>query len=43
VQIPACDHVFHSQCLRKWIHRHVTCPLCRTAIAEDAVSRRRTI
>lgn len=44
VQMPGCDHVFHAQCLRKWIERnHSTCPLCRTTIAADSMGRRRTI
>jgi hypothetical protein len=43
LQMPGCDHVFHSQCLRKWIDRNSTCPLCRTSIGENAVNRRRTI
>jgi hypothetical protein len=44
IQMPTCDHVFHSQCLRKWLDWNVTCPLCRTSLEEGgAVHRRRTI
>uniref|UniRef100_A0A7N0VAE1 RING-type domain-containing protein n=1 Tax=Kalanchoe fedtschenkoi TaxID=63787 RepID=A0A7N0VAE1_KALFE len=30
-----CRHVFHAECIDKWIeydHEHVTCPLCRAAL-----------
>ncbi|CAM8926389.1 unnamed protein product [Rhodiola kirilowii] len=32
-----CCHVFHAECLDKWIlydHDHVTCPLCRAALVD---------
>jgi len=31
-----CSHVFHKECLRKWISNKVECPICRTSI-EDTV------
>ena len=24
-----CNHIFHRNCLQKWILRHPTCPICR--------------
>lgn len=27
-----CGHKFHSSCLRVWLSRHRTCPLCRTPV-----------
>ncbi|KAF5733066.1 putative Zinc finger protein [Tripterygium wilfordii] len=28
--LPTCKHVFHRQCLDRWIDlEHITCPLCR--------------
>jgi hypothetical protein len=27
-----CMHHFHEECLKKWIERNKTCPICRTDI-----------
>ena len=30
--LPACGHLFHPNCLRDWLVRNGTCPVCRTQI-----------
>ena len=34
----ACDHRFHSGCIRTWFTTHVACPVCRHDIREPAPS-----
>ena len=31
----ACSHVFHEECLARWLKDHDECPLCRTTLVED--------
>jgi len=37
-----CGHVFHFYCLRSWLERQQTCPVCRTPIPDDVTSSRTT-
>ncbi|GFR11156.1 e3 ubiquitin-protein ligase TRAIP [Trichonephila clavata] len=34
-----CGHVFHSQCLLKWIDRSKTCPECRGPVFSKNISK----
>eukprot|EP00286_Rhodomonas_abbreviata_P005420 CAMPEP_0181336674 /NCGR_PEP_ID=MMETSP1101-20121128/27557_1 /TAXON_ID=46948 /ORGANISM="Rhodomonas abbreviata, Strain Caron Lab Isolate" /LENGTH=300 /DNA_ID=CAMNT_0023447009 /DNA_START=61 /DNA_END=959 /DNA_ORIENTATION=- len=38
VQIPACQHFFHEECLLRWINLQGWCPVCRAPIDVDATA-----
>lgn len=34
--LPCCaTHAFHPGCIREWLHKRSSCPLCRTASSDD--------
>mmetsp|Transcript_123689 Transcript_123689/g.194027 ORF Transcript_123689/g.194027 Transcript_123689/m.194027 type:complete len:203 (+) Transcript_123689:82-690(+) len=35
---PICRHEFHKACLRSWLERHPTCPVCRYDLSESVCS-----
>lgn len=37
-EIPACGHIFHGDCLRKWLSLQSWCPVCRTSITTSPPS-----
>ena len=32
-----CDerHIFHTECLRPWLEKQLTCPICRESVGAD--------
>ncbi|PIN23270.1 hypothetical protein CDL12_04036 [Handroanthus impetiginosus] len=39
VQVPTCKHIFHTDCIRHWLHKNSTCPLCRAPVFSDNSSK----
>ncbi|KAF3953448.1 hypothetical protein CMV_021109 [Castanea mollissima] len=39
--IPFCKHVFHRNCLDKWLLLQVTCPVCRGGVSTRSDDQRR--
>uniref|UniRef100_A0A914I3J7 RING-type domain-containing protein n=1 Tax=Globodera rostochiensis TaxID=31243 RepID=A0A914I3J7_GLORO len=31
-QLPACQHIFHTNCILAWFKQHITCPICRAKV-----------
>ena len=39
---PEQNHCFHSNCIKEWLSRNNTCPLCRTEFSQERTTRPRT-
>lgn len=36
-QMPTCKHVFHSNCVEKWLENHDQCPCCKTPVLTEII------
>ncbi|KAI9183543.1 hypothetical protein H9P43_004461 [Blastocladiella emersonii ATCC 22665] len=36
--IPGCNHFTHSTCIKPWLQRNATCPMCRASV-RDAIAQ----
>ncbi|XP_021671950.1 NEP1-interacting protein 2 [Hevea brasiliensis] len=34
-KLPHCGHLFHMDCLDKWLSRNGSCPMCRNYVCDD--------
>jgi hypothetical protein len=34
-RLPACGHVFHTECIHVWLSTHATCPVCRRGVMSE--------
>jgi hypothetical protein len=34
LQVKSCKHVFHTDCIEKWLKENRTCPVCRATIGD---------
>ena len=39
---PEKNHCFHKDCIKEWLSRNNTCPLCRTEFSQERSTRTRT-
>ena len=34
-----CMHVYHADCIDKWLGEHATCPICKHDVREGSAAR----
>jgi len=34
-RLPKCGHEFHVDCLKPWLEKHTTCPVCRESVLKN--------
>ncbi|KAJ4808010.1 RING-H2 finger protein ATL1P [Rhynchospora pubera] len=39
VQLPFCRHLFHKTCIHPWLARNLTCPICRSSMHVQCLTR----
>ncbi|XP_031094132.1 probable E3 ubiquitin-protein ligase RHA4A [Ipomoea triloba] len=37
-QLPACTHIFHTQCITHWLRSNSTCPMCRSPVVAPNIT-----
>ncbi|KAF3942335.1 hypothetical protein ABW19_dt0207820 [Dactylella cylindrospora] len=40
VKLP-CKHIYHEECVKRWLESHDACPICRTPITPESERRQR--
>lgn len=36
-----CDHIYHYDCISKWLIKDATCPVCRTSIKNEKIKEKK--
>lgn len=40
VKLP-CEHIYHEECVKRWLESHDACPICRTPITPESERQNR--